>query len=88
MDSGDIRHFKLQLRKHLAKVDGGRRQVLCRDEMWKLCEEVWDAIPVEELRTYMTQCEERFKMHPREEEEVGRVVQRRHRTPRTVCVSI
>ena len=54
--------FKLQLRKRLGKVDGGRRQVLCRDKMWNLCQEVWDAIPIEDLRPYMTQCERRCKI--------------------------
>ena len=30
--------------------------------MWKLCQEVWDAIPIEDLRPYMTQCERRCKI--------------------------
>eukprot|EP01048_Picozoa_sp_COSAG05_P005770 COSAG05_NODE_352_length_10911_cov_31.817139_1_plen_201_part_00 len=85
MDSGVIRHFKLQLRKRLAKVDGGRRQVLEKEEMWELCQEVWDAIPIEDLRPYMLHTEQN---HPRQEGRVGRVVQGRHRTPRTVCVSV
>ena len=62
MDSGVIRHFKLQLRKRLAKVDGGRRQVLVKDEMWELCQEVWDAIPIEDLRPYMLHTELRCKI--------------------------
>ena len=61
MDSGVIRHFKLKLRKRLAEVDGGRRQVLDKNEMWELCQEVWNAIPIEDLRGYMTMTEERCK---------------------------
>lgn len=57
MDSGVIRHFKRLLRKHLAKLHGGRRQVLDKEEMYGICCEVWDAIPVEELRPYMAKCE-------------------------------
>ena len=52
MDSGVIRHFKLKLRKRLSKEDGGRRQVLNKDRMMEICEEVWDAITIEELRPY------------------------------------
>ena len=57
MDSGVIRHFKIMLRRHLAKLDGGRRQVLDKEVMYGICCEVWDAIPVEDLRKYMTKCE-------------------------------
>jgi hypothetical protein len=59
MDSGVIRHFKQLLRKHLAKLHSGRRQVLHVDneEMYGICCEVWDAIPVEDLRQYMMKCE-------------------------------
>ena len=57
MDSGVIRHFKQLLRKHLAKLHGGRRQVLAKEEMYGICCEVWDAIPVEDLRPYMAKCE-------------------------------
>ena len=35
--------------KHLWKVTGGRRQVLEKEEMWKHCNTVWDAIPIEDL---------------------------------------
>ena len=62
MDSGVIRHFKLQLWKRLGQVDGGRRQVLEKEEMWELCQEVWDAIPIEDLRPYMLYTEERCKV--------------------------
>ena len=50
MDSGVIRHLKLKLRKRLSKENGGRRQVLNKDRMMEICEEVWDAIKIEELR--------------------------------------
>ena len=29
--------------------------------MWELCQEVWNAIPIEDLRGYMTLTEERCK---------------------------
>eukprot|EP01048_Picozoa_sp_COSAG05_P007503 COSAG05_NODE_531_length_8898_cov_364.672690_1_plen_54_part_00 len=30
--------------------------------MWNLCQEVWDAIPIEDLRPYMVHTEERCKI--------------------------
>ena len=59
-DSGVIRHLKSCLRKRLAQVDGGGRQVLCKEEMWTILKEVWDAIPIEDLRPYMTVTEQRW----------------------------
>ena len=61
MDSGVIRHFKLLLRKRLRREHGGRRQVLEKERMWEICQEVWDAIPVEDLRPYLLKTEERCK---------------------------
>ena len=29
--------------------------------MWEICQEVWDAIPVEDLRPYLLKTEERCK---------------------------
>ena len=46
MDSGVIRHFKMKLRSRLSKENGGRRQVLNKERMMEICEEVWDAIPI------------------------------------------
>ena len=56
-----IRHFKLLLRKRLQKENGGRRQVLEKELMWEICQEVWNDIPIEDLRPYMTKTEERCK---------------------------
>ena len=33
-----------------------------KEEMWELCQEVWDAIPIEDLRPYMRDTEERCKI--------------------------
>ena len=30
--------------------------------MWELCQEVWDAIPIEDLRPYMLHTEQRCKI--------------------------
>eukprot|EP01050_Picozoa_sp_SAG11_P008282 SAG11_NODE_722_length_7532_cov_6.943630_1_plen_101_part_00 len=59
-DSGVIRHLETKLRHRLAQEDGGRRQVLSKDRMWEILCEVWDAIPIAELRSYMTRTEERW----------------------------
>ena len=61
MDSGVIRHFKLLLRKRLQKENGGRRQVLEKELMWEICQEVWNDIQIEDLRPYMAKTEERCK---------------------------
>eukprot|EP01052_Picozoa_sp_SAG31_P018229 SAG31_NODE_1283_length_9011_cov_2.475202_8_plen_352_part_00 len=56
-DSGVIRHLKLKLRARLAKENGGRRQVLSKERMWEIINEVWDSITLEDLRPYMTKVE-------------------------------
>jgi hypothetical protein len=61
MDSGVIRHLKLKLRKRLRKENGGRRQVLEKEKMYKILCEVWDSIPLDELRPYMLKTAERWK---------------------------
>ena len=40
LDSGAIRHFKIKLRKRLAREPGGR-MVMEQEEMWTICKEVW-----------------------------------------------
>ena len=59
-DSGVIRHLKSKLRLRLAQEDGGRRQVLNKVEMFRILCEVWDAIPIDELRPYMLSTEKRW----------------------------
>ena len=61
MDSGVIRHFKVLLRRRLAREYGGRRQVLEKQLMFDIACEVWDSIPVEDLRPYMLKTSERWK---------------------------
>ena len=61
MDSGVIRHLKMKLRKRLRKENGGRRQVLEKQRMFDILCEVWDSIPLSELRPYMTKTGERWK---------------------------
>ena len=60
MDSGVIRHFKVLLRQRLAKEYGGRRQVLEKQLMFDIACEVWDAIPLSELRPYMLATKARW----------------------------
>jgi hypothetical protein len=62
MDSGVIRHFKVLLRRRLAREYGGRRQVLEKQLMFDIASpcEVWDSIP-EDLRPYMLKTSERWK---------------------------
>lgn len=71
MDSGVIRHFKLLLRKRLAKEHGGRRMVLEKERMFEICCEVWDSIPLEDLRPYFTRVTKTWEQI---EEENGRWV--------------
>ena len=40
LDSGAIRHFKIKLRKRLAREPGGR-MVMEQEKMWTICKEVW-----------------------------------------------
>eukprot|EP01052_Picozoa_sp_SAG31_P060253 SAG31_NODE_19449_length_601_cov_2.374502_1_plen_115_part_00 len=47
-------------RSSMAKENGGRRQVLCKKRMWEICNEVWDAIPIEELRPFMLRVEKQW----------------------------
>ena len=61
MDSGVIRHFKMKLRTRLSKEDGGRWQVLSKHRMMQICEEVWDAIPIEDLRCYFDRLPKAWK---------------------------
>ena len=61
MDSGCIRHFKCLLRKRLRQENGGRRQVLNKELMFKICEQVWNGIPVEDFRPYMTKTADNWK---------------------------
>ena len=61
MDSGVIRHFKCLLRRRLAREYGGRRQVLNKQLMFDIACEVWDSIPLEDLRPFMTKTAERWK---------------------------
>eukprot|EP01051_Picozoa_sp_SAG22_P004393 SAG22_NODE_234_length_14360_cov_13.245915_5_plen_112_part_00 len=58
-DSGIIRHLELKLLK-LQAEDGGSRQVLEADRMWRILNEVWDSITLEELRPYMINTEKRW----------------------------
>eukprot|EP01043_Picozoa_sp_COSAG02_P008179 COSAG02_NODE_257_length_26838_cov_118.324844_11_plen_542_part_00 len=67
MDSGVIRHFKLLLRKRLAKEDGGRRMVLDKERMFEICCEVWDSIPIEDLRPYFTKVTKTWEEIEKEE---------------------
>jgi hypothetical protein len=62
MDSGVIRHFKVLLRRRLAREYGGRCQVLEKQLMFDIASpcEVWDSIP-EDLRPYMLKTSERWK---------------------------
>ena len=41
--------------------NGGRRQVLEKEKMYKILCEVWDSIPLDELRPYMLKTAERWK---------------------------
>ena len=86
MDSGVIRHFKLKLRKRLSKEDGGRRQVLNKDRMMEICEEVWDAIKIEELRPYFDKLPKTWAEIKKTEWGVGWVVRQVQRTPRGVLI--
>ena len=61
MDSGVNCHFKVLLRRRLAREYGGRRQVLEKQLMFDIACEVWDSIPVEDLRPYMLKTSERWK---------------------------
>jgi hypothetical protein len=55
LDSGAIRHFKIKLRKRLAKEPGGR-MVMRQEDMWEICKEVWDSIDPKEFRPYFTKA--------------------------------
>ena len=60
LDSGVIRHKKSRLRKRLTQEEGGRRQVLNKKRMFEIAEEVWESIPLEDLRPYMLKVEKNW----------------------------
>ena len=60
LDSGAIRHFKIKLRKRLAREPGGR-MVMEQEKMWTICKEVWADIDPKEFRPYFKKCAEMWE---------------------------
>ena len=60
LDSGAIRHFKIKLRKRLAREPGGR-MVMEQENIWTICKEVWADIDPKEFRPYFKKCAEMWE---------------------------